>query len=115
MIYIPYTIMNVLSSYILLPELSLLTLSFLTNVENVNNMKNLRELLHDGCGFIWDEQSESKKLQFNIDGDCIDYAAKEGRLDIIKWIHAYDNKIKCTVYAMDNAAYFGHIDILDWL
>ena len=45
---------------------------------------------------------------------AMDYAASEGYLDIIKWLHKHRPR-DCTTEAMDNAIMNGHIDVVDWL
>jgi hypothetical protein len=42
------------------------------------------------------------------------WAAENGHLDIVKWLH--EHRIEgCTTNAMDNAAGNGHLDIVKWL
>src|ERR1700728_1967899 len=44
----------------------------------------------------------------------MDYAAKNGHLHIIKWLH--ENRTEgCTRCAMDEAAWFGHLKIVKYL
>ena len=44
----------------------------------------------------------------------MDYAAKHGHLNIIKWLH--ENRTEgCTSYAIESAARNGYLDIVKWL
>jgi hypothetical protein len=41
-------------------------------------------------------------------------AARNGHLEVVKWLH--DNRSEgCTTRAMDDAAYNGHLDVIKWL
>jgi len=51
-------------------------------------------------------------LKFGI--DAMDYAARNGHLDVIKWLHINRSE-GCTKYAMAMAAEHGHLDVLKWL
>eukprot|EP01135_Chromosphaera_perkinsii_P001349 Nk52_evm76s164 gene=Nk52_evmTU76s164 len=46
--------------------------------------------------------------------DAMDYAAKNGHLALIQWLHSHRNE-GCTVNAMNWAAEMGHIDVVQWL
>jgi hypothetical protein len=44
----------------------------------------------------------------------MDWAAMNGHLDVVQWIHA--NRTEgCTANAMDWAVKYGHIHIIEWL
>ena len=45
---------------------------------------------------------------------AMDWAARNGYLDIVQWLH-FNRSEGCTTSAMDFAAEFGHIDIVQWL
>ena len=46
--------------------------------------------------------------------EAMDWAANNGRLDVLKWLH-FNRSEGCTTRAMDWAAEFGHLDIVQWL
>lgn len=43
-----------------------------------------------------------------------DYAAENGYLEVIKWLHA-NKKVGCTKSPIDYAAEYGHMEIVKWL
>ena len=47
-------------------------------------------------------------------GDAMNWAAENGHLDIVQWLHTNRNE-GCTKYAMDVALSNGHLDVLQWL
>ncbi len=46
--------------------------------------------------------------------DAMDYAAKNGHLSVVKWLHE-NREEGCTPYAMNAAAMYGHLDVCKWL
>ena len=49
-----------------------------------------------------------------FDEDVMDWAAKNGHLDVVVWLH--ENRTEgCSVEAMDWAAKNGHLDVVKWL
>jgi hypothetical protein len=41
----------------------------------------------------------------------MDYAARNGHVDVVKWLH--ENRTEgCTTNAMDDASYNGHVDVV---
>ena len=54
------------------------------------------------------------KSNGTITTKAMDYAAKKGRLDVVKWLH--DNRKEgCTTRAMNKAAKNGHVEIVKYL
>ena len=47
-------------------------------------------------------------------GKLMDYAAKNGHIEVVKWLSAHRTE-GCTTFAMDWAAREGHLDIVKWL
>ncbi|GAB9468016.1 hypothetical protein Gpo141_00005344 [Globisporangium polare] len=48
--------------------------------------------------------------------DAVDFAAQYGHLQVIQWLHLqYQNQIRCTKRAMDFAATNGHLKVVQWL
>ena len=47
-------------------------------------------------------------------GDVIYFAATEGQLETVKWLHT-NTYAECTTDAMDDAARNGHLDVVKWL
>ncbi|GAM24807.1 hypothetical protein SAMD00019534_079820 [Acytostelium subglobosum LB1] len=65
------------------------------------------------------KKSKNKKKASPSSGvevdDCMDIAARYGRLDIVKWLHENRSDTGCTTSAMDWAAYCGHLEIVKFL
>lgn len=48
--------------------------------------------------------------------DAIDFAAQYGHLQLIQWLHVcYQSQMRCTKRAMDFAATNGHLEVVQWL
>lgn len=77
-----------------------------------NNLYNYR----DGYAAIKQDYltliKENNNLVFPL--NSIDFAAMNGRLDIIKYLHI-NNLSECTIGAMDFAAAYGHFEVVRWL
>ena len=46
--------------------------------------------------------------------NAMDYTAQNGHLETVKWLHQ-NRKEGCTTYAMDYAAQNGHLEMIKWL
>jgi len=46
--------------------------------------------------------------------DAMNWAAEDGYLEIVKWLHLNRSE-GCTIYAMNWAAAFGHLEVVKWL
>ena len=44
----------------------------------------------------------------------MDWAARNGHLDMVKWFHVNRSE-GCTIHAMNDAARNGHLDMVKWL
>jgi hypothetical protein len=44
----------------------------------------------------------------------MDFAARDGHLEVIKWLHTNRSE-GCTIYAIKYAVKNGHLDIINWL
>ena len=52
--------------------------------------------------------------KFRFGGGAMDNAARQGHLEIVKWLH--ENRSEgCTTWAIDMAAYNGHLEVVKWL
>ena len=71
--------------------------------------------LHNLCccgdlnGIKW-----KNKYKYQFATDAIDYAAEEGHLEVVKWLH-YNRSEGFTVNAMDQAAGRGYLEVVKWL
>lgn len=45
----------------------------------------------------------------------MDFAARNGHLEILKWLHATERLSGCSTRSMDDAAMNGHLEIVQWL
>ena len=54
------------------------------------------------------------KINYKKESYIMDYVAKYGNLEILKWLHQ-NTKQKCTVLAMEFAASCGHLEVIKWL
>ena len=81
----------------------------------VNNLRSVQTM----CKFDLTTNQCSKCLLYVSDDNRIipmDFAAENGYLDIIIWLHEQQNKwSKCSIDAIINAAYMGHLDTVKWL
>jgi hypothetical protein len=51
---------------------------------------------------------------YDVDEHTWDWAAKNGHLEFVKWLH--ENRAEgCSTWAMDGAADNGHLEIVKWL
>lgn len=47
--------------------------------------------------------------------DAMAFAAREGHLEVVKWLHYNEKEGDCTINAMDAAAGNGHLEVVKWL
>ena len=65
-------------------------------------------------GWIHWFQTRCKNSNKTITTDAMDYAARYGHLDIVKWLH--ENRTEgCTTHAMNGTVRYGHLEIVKWL
>ena len=74
-------------------------------IELINNLRSV--------------QSMFRKKDVYVNGyriNAIDYAARVGNLEVIKWLHNNcDAQDICTTWAMNWAASYGHLEVVKWL
>ncbi len=85
-------ICNIISSYL-----------FNGNIDEVKAAKN---------GWIHWFQTQSKAKESIT--DAMDYAAGNGHLDLVKWLHKNRTDV-CATNAMNYAALNGHLEVVKWL
>ena len=61
---------------------------------------------------IKEKNKEKKYILFTK--NAMDWAAQNGYLEIVKWLH-FNRKEGCTFFAMNWAAHYGHLEIVKWL
>ena len=44
-----------------------------------------------------------------------EYLSEKGCLEGLKWVYTHNPEAKCSTHAMDNAAKNGHLDVVKWL
>jgi len=54
-----------------------------------------------------------RKDEMVIDEKCMDWAARYGHLDVVRYLHSIGKD--CTTKAMDNTAWGGHFDVVNYL
>src|SRR5437016_230119 len=64
------------------------------------------------CG--WLSLIKERYLFLSFTKYAMDFAASNGHLEVIKWLHQ-NRKEGCNDDAMDNAASNGHLDVVKWL
>ena len=112
-------------------EMATVLLDYVTDINYSNNnyYKN-QSFLNSACehgsatlvqwildrGAIW---CESLKSQYSSNYDALSFAVRGGRLDVIKLLMNDSNhgpvSSNCIKYALKNASYAGHIDIIQYL
>ena len=68
--------------------------------ENINKLRSVQSMFRF-------------KIPYFDSVDPMNLAAKNGHLEIVKWLH--ESGGICTTFAMDLAAYNGHLEIVKWL
>jgi tRNA (Thr-GGU) A37 N-methylase len=62
----------------------------------------------------WFHGNNRDDVTSRITTQAMDYAARYGHLEVVKWLHA-NRREGCTVHAMDYAAQHGHLELVEWL
>ena len=83
------------------------------NLTAADTQLNVNEWLDDYEGRVVDIDYTDRFNLFDA-VDAMDYAAGDGRLDVVKWLH--DNRTEgCSIWAMNLAAENGHLDVFEFL
>lgn len=67
-----------------------------------------------GCSFSSSPDLTRVYLTFSVSPRRQDWAARNGQLSVLKWMHTYRRE-GCTVSAMNWAAEEGHLSVVKWL
>lgn len=62
----------------------------------------------------WINNSDSCNKYKNCTSNAMDWAAKNGNLEMIQWLHTY-RRAPLSTFAMDWAAELGHLEVVKWL